>query len=596
MDVQYDRKDFCVKRFAGWLDAFPAVKLSADPAPEVYDQYRVFYRGYIANVRALVEESEKRGEMLKEGSDGELFVKAYEWWGEKLQSYVLGEYAVAIFDQQRLTFLLTHDALGRLPLFYSQKSESFVFGSHLEDLIRHTGIGELDEEYIANYLATGMVIGARTPYRSLRRLLPGQSLHWINGQLRLRKTWDITCIQPVILRSDEEYEERLRFLLHEGVTTALRSEGKVWSELSGGLDSSSIVCMAAHSGNRLEALSVIYSSSKSADEREWMKAVVGQYALPWHTLDGDEVRPFAELPEGFCAEPINVLPSAGLLRRYKALAQFNGVRVILSGFGGDQVFGGDSPKPYYLADLVPLQLGQLGKALRDWQARDEEGRSVTYHFLKNVLRPSLSYWTRRSLAGPEATSPPFWLHLGYVRALRLKRRSRHQVAPRCRSVGQQYFAENIWKTALSAADEQGQIFEWRNPLLYRPLVEFMFAIPWEQRIRPAQDRYLQRRALKGVLPEHIRERHNKVGTAEAAAEGLRNGSPWTELLLARPRVVEKGYVDARAWREVVNQVRFGRMVSMRHFSATATLEVWLRQLEDVRLTPGQYSPASLTGQ
>lgn len=581
-----------MKRFVGRLIGLETPSLHAQPAPEVYDGFSVLYRGYIANLPALIEEFKKRGEVLNDASDGQLFAKAYHWWGEELQSHVLGEYAVAVFNKQSSSLFLTHDSLGLVPLFYSQRSHSFAFSSHLDDLALLGPIDDLDEQYIADYLATCSVISARTPYIDIRRLLPGQSLHWINRHMSVRKTWDITRIQPIILGSDEEYEERLRVLLRAGVTAALRSNGKVWSDLSGGLDSSSVVSVAAQSGARqLSAVSIIHTSSTSADESEWMKVVVRQYALPWHTIDADESRPFSELPQGFCAEPISAMPAAGLFRRYQALAACNGVRVILTGYGGDQVFCGDSPKPYYLADSLPFQLGCLFTALRAWQASDPAKRSLTYHFLKNVLRPSLCYWARRSLSSPEATALPSWICPEYLRAMHLNKRSVHQVAPRCRSVGQQYLAERIWRSGFTAGDECTQPFEFRNPLLYRPLVEFMFAIPWEQRLQPGQDRYLQRRALKGILPEPVRQRKDKAGPAEAEIEGLRNGSPWTELFLTRPRVVERRYVDAHLWREAVNQARFGRIISMRHFVATATMEVWLRQLEQVRrATTLKYCP------
>ena len=517
-----------------------APNLRTQPGSEVYDGCGVLYRGYIANVSALIEESKKRGEVLNNVSDGELFAKAYHWWGEELQSHVLGEYAVSVYNEQRSSLFLTHDALGLVPLFYSQKSDGFAFASHLEDLVLVTGIDELDEEYIADYLATGMILSPRTPYVGVRRLAPGQSLHWINRRLAVRETWDIARIQPIILRNDEEYEEYFRVLLREGVTAALRSDGKVWSELSGGLDSSSVVSVAAHSGaSELEAISIIYTSSKSADESEWMKAVIRQYALPWHTIDADESKHFSELPDSFCAEPINVLPAAGLFRRYQALAESNRVQVVLSGHGGDQIFCGDSPKPYYLADFLPLQLNHLFSALRDWQASSRDKRSLMYLFLKNVIRPSLCYWTRRSLSSPDAAIPPSWIHPEYLRAMGLNKRSAYQVAPRCRSVGQQYLTEMIWKTGFTAGDECTQLFEFRYPLLYRPLVEFMFSIPWEQKLQPNQDRYLQRRALKGILPEQVRRRKNKAGPAEAEFEGLRNESPWTEFFFPTPGLLRQ---------------------------------------------------------
>ena len=204
-----------MKRFVGRLIGLETPSLHAQPAPEVYDGFGVLYRGYIANLPALIEESKKRGEVLNDASDGQLFAKAYHWWGEELQSHVLGEYAVAVFNKQSSSLFLTHDSLGLVPLFYSQRSHSFAFSSHLDDLALLGPIDDLDEQYIADYLATCSVISARTPYIDIRRLLPGQSLHWINRQMSVRKTWDITRIQPIILGSDEEYEERLRVLLRE---------------------------------------------------------------------------------------------------------------------------------------------------------------------------------------------------------------------------------------------------------------------------------------------------------------------------------------------------------------------------------------------
>src|SRR5262249_32522950 len=206
--------------------------------------------------------------------------------------------------------------------------------------------------------------------------------------------------------------------------------------------------------SKLGVLSVVYSSSKSADEREWMEAVVRKYALPWHILDADEAKPFSELPRRFCAEPISVMPFAGLFRRYNALAASHGVSVILTGYGGDQVVCGNSPKPYYLADFLPFQLGNLFTALGNWRANDGAQRSLAYHFVRNVLRPSFCYWVGRSLSNPEATIPPSWIHADYLRTMRLNRRSVRQVAPACRSVGQQYFAEGIWKTGLTAGVER----------------------------------------------------------------------------------------------------------------------------------------------
>jgi asparagine synthase (glutamine-hydrolysing) len=559
--------------------------LEAEPRAEVHDGCRVFSRGYIANVAALTAEAARRNETLADSSPAALFAKAYRWWCEALPSHVLGEYAVAVFDEPASKLLLTHDSLGLVPLFYFEEPGTFAFASHLEDLVPLAETDDLDPEYIADFLATGQALGARTPYRRIRRLLPGHSLLFNNHRIRVRKTWDMARIAPATLRNDEEYAERFLALLAEGVRAALQGDGKVWCELSGGLDSSSLFSIAARTGRaELEAISFVSTSCRHGDEREWMNAVLAEHPLPWHTLDVDETRPFSELPGHFCAEPCPSLIGAALLRRYLGVAESHGVRVILCGVGGDQVCAGDRPRPYHLADSLPLHLPRLLSSLRRWRASDAEERSLMYVVLANVLRPSARYWRRRSLTVSAAGRVPPWIHPDYRRQMGLDRRNTASVVPRCRSVGQQYLAERIGRVGFAptlAWEPSAASIEIRKPFLYRPLVEFMLAIPSEQIFQPGQDRALQRRALTDILPERIRQRMDKTSLVEAYFEGLRNGT-WTEMLSRGPCLVKRGYVDSRLWGEAVDRARYGRMPSMKLFIAAAVLELWLRQLEDVR--------------
>src|SRR3712207_4628922 len=122
-------------------------------------------------------------------------------------------------------------------------------------------------------------------------------------------------------------------------------------------------------------------------------------------------------------------------------------------------------------------------------------------------------------------------------------------------------------------------YELRRPLLHAPLVEFMFGVPWEQRLRPDCDRYLQRRALRRILPESVRLRGNKGAYSQVVFDGLRRSREWTDLLTESPRLAERGIVDLGRWREAVTQARFGRTYTDRHFLTAVSLEAWLQQLE-----------------
>jgi asparagine synthase (glutamine-hydrolysing) len=130
-----------------------------------------------------------------------------------------------------------------------------------------------------------------------------------------------------------------------------------------------------------------------------------------------------------------------------------------------------------------------------------------------------------------------------------------------------------------ARDVGNASFSYRSPLLYRPLVEFFFAIPPEQRIQPDRGRILQRRALAGILPDAVRNRGGKRGGQEAYFDGLRTSTTWLPMLRERQLLAERGYVDAARWREAIERARFGRATTMHQFVTTSALECWFRQRE-----------------
>ena len=107
-------------------------------------------------------------------TDAQLVARAYRRWGEGLQAHLLGEYAFALFDAERGTLLLGHDALGLVPLFVTERGGALTFATDLAELVGATGVGELDEEYLADCLALVRGRDERTPYRHIRRLLPGR--------------------------------------------------------------------------------------------------------------------------------------------------------------------------------------------------------------------------------------------------------------------------------------------------------------------------------------------------------------------------------------------------------------------------------------
>lgn len=560
-----------MKRFLG---AIENGTVSGDP--QTCGDVRVFWRGFIANRRELLDEARRRGEPAADPADGELFARAFRWWGADLQKHVLGEYAVVATDGR--TAVLTHDALGLRPLFYRHAGSRLEFASHLEDLVARTGTGELDLEYVAEHLFADQHWGDHTPYRHLRRLRLGRTLVFRDGRLFERATWDLAAVRPLHLRP-EEYEERLRELIRDAVVGSSRAGGPVWAELSGGLDSSTVVCSASKAGIPLEAISVVFGRSKRADDSKWMREVLDRHPMPWHRIDGDDPLPFSELPRRFSAEPHFGFVNCGWLRRYEEEVRAD---VVLTGLGGDQVFVGDKPTPHFLADSI-VRPHRMIAEVDAWRGADEAKRSRLHWMLNAVARPWLDFLRGRELRNEGAPPAAPWLPAH--RAPR--RRGAESLGRRAGSVGAQSFCEELYGycNQLYPVNQATDAFEYRHPLLYRPLVEFMHAVPWEVKADPRGTRPLQRRALRGLLPERIRLRRSKTDADQPYYEGLRTGRAWIEALTDRPRLVELGLVEGAAWREAVSAARFGQAEFLSSFLATATLEIWLRQFESFRLPP-----------
>lgn len=545
----------------------------------------VLWRGFIANADEIQAEARRRSEGPVDEHEPTMFERAYRWWGARLTSHVLGQYALVIADLINHQLLISNDSLGIVPVFYHHNGSRISVASHLNDLLRLDGLPRLDEEYIAEYLALGYPAGRRTPYAGYHRLLPGSTIVFNRNGRNERQPYnsDGECTEvphgDILDRTDQ-----FRSLLTNAVASAARpGSGRVWAELSGGLDSSSVVCIASNLNVPLEVASIVYSKSKQADESYWMRQTVDAYDISWNRLDGDQFSPFSEVPTRFFAEPSTLPLVSGLDLAYQEMMRENSVDVVLTGLGGDLVLAGDAPEPFHLANYVSrLQIQKTLSALRAWKGGSHEQRSSFYWLWRFAVKPAWRYRIGRVISDRTENSVPSWYDRDYVSRMCLEARARERRAPRASSPQNQAFLDTLRDLSLlisTSRDQYTHDFAYRHPLLYRPLVEYMLSLPWTERVSPAEDRILQRLSLRGILPELIRTRQGKGGPQQAFENGLRGSKAWLDLLLQRSKVVEQGYVNAERWPQAVAQARFGRTQSLRHFYAVIGLEYWLRSLD-----------------
>lgn len=481
-------------------------------------------------------------------TDGVLFAEAYATWGDQFPAKVIGEYAVAVLDRFHGRLVAARDSLGIGRLFRYDDAGAIWLASSLEMLL-----GALpkrpafDRRGLAEYVAGGGVLtSGRTIYDGIREV-PAAHVLTHNGRAAvMRRYWQPDPERRLELRGAGEYDEAFRCLLFAAVRTSLRSHTPVWSDLSGGLDSSAVTAAAAlleRSGsgtgssltNGLGAFSISMSG-----ESEFREEFLAAYPIEQHRVDVDHL-PLFDRYEAPSCHPSKTILYRPIADAAAKLFAFHRVGTHLTGRGGNQLFCGDA---------FPLPQPRWTRWFRD--ARE---------------------WMR---AG-QRRKMPRWLAPGFVDQVRAAEQDPwRERPPLYDSPTRERQYRSILKTANAArfirvADE-------RHPLLYRPLVEFALALPWEHLLRADQDRVIQRRSLRGILPERIRLRTSKGSNPSSLLlRGLRESWPKLQPLTFGRRLAQLDLVQPAAFQAACERLRHGFVADQRRYiTAALSLEMWLR--------------------
>jgi asparagine synthase (glutamine-hydrolysing) len=563
--------------------AHPGVPQSKLSAPLKIGELTIFLRGYVANAKELLPDRASAPPISDTAQYASCFAHAYARWGNDFARHVLGEYSVAIYDVSKRVLLLAHDALGIVPLYYRRDASGIAFASHLDLLVVRDGMQRIDEEYVADYLCYGDHYGERTPYLDVKRLELGIVIEYSARGLVRWKSWGL-CVTSRIRYSDvRDYWDHLRTLVRASVEAAVPGDATTWCELSGGLDSSTVLGIVAQLGRKrgLRSISFVYPESRTADESDYIRAVVDKCGVTPAFLNADAARPFSALPRAFFAEPEHSYINLALHQTYNEILVENDVHFVLTGMGGDAVLFGDGPEPFFFGDLL-LQgrMLALGRQAGRWADGSSEHRPARYWLERCAIKAMARRMRNRLIQD----HPPriSWFAEHYVPGSERNGRPRKSWVPCQASVADSWFLERVLRSAnvVSFWNLRASMrAEFRHPLLSVPLVEFMCAIPWEVKFSPSSDRVLQRVAFQDILPEMVARRETKGSPDQAIYTGFEASATWQRLLTDRAQIVERGYIDHTRWIDAVRLATVGRCESIKHFKAAATLEIWLRQLD-----------------
>jgi asparagine synthase (glutamine-hydrolysing) len=301
----------------------------------------VILNGQIYNYRELRADLIKRGHALRTESDTEVIAHLYEEMGEQCLTQLNGMFAIALWDENKKRLFIARDRLGVKPLYYYDGKDQFAFGSELKALLRCPSVPkEIDPEAIAEYLTLMYVRAPRTPLKNIRKLLPGHYLTVDAQGLRVRRYWDLRDHYDRPTNSSEpEAIERVLELLKDSVRLRLRSDVPVGAFLSGGLDSSAIVAFASQFNKQIDTYSVGFDGD-GFDELGYARVVSKAFQTRHHEKAVKVDDAIKSLPKLVWHLDEPNADSAIVPTFLISEAAGRDLRVILSGLGGDELFGG----------------------------------------------------------------------------------------------------------------------------------------------------------------------------------------------------------------------------------------------------------------
>lgn len=485
---------------------------------------QVIFNGEIYNYRALRQDLAARGHVLRTNSDTEVLVHLYEDFGDTFVTRLRGMFAFALWDGRRKRLLLGRDRLGIKPLYLYRDGEKLLFASELKAILVHPSVTrEVDDLALNEYLTFGMTVGARAIFRNVSKLLPAHVIAAEVGRMDQspQRYWTLGCAGNPQLDT-RQWQEAVRSKVTESVRAHLVADVPVGAFLSGGIDSSLVVaCAAQESSQPIQTFSIGFGEDRF-NELPFARTVAQRYGTAHveEIISPDAVSIMEELAYYF-DEPFG--DSSAIPTYLVAKLARRSVRVVLSGDGGDEAFGGYSR---YLHDIKEAA---MRRRLPEWFRRTTIARAAAIwprvDWMPRPLRAK-SWLTNISLAPGLAYANTLSISEAKLRQALLGRHRRAAVAP---SAAEQVVAATYesWRTddtltAMAATDlavtlpddylvkvdraSMAHGLEVRPPLLDHELLELAMTIPSDFKIRAGRGKWILRQAFAPELPAAVSRR------------------------------------------------------------------------------------------
>lgn len=558
----------------------------------------IVFNGEIYNHRELRPMMAERGHIYRTSSDTETIIHLYEEFGTKGVEHLQGMFSFAIWDAPRRRLVLTRDRLGIKPLYYAVKDDgSLFFASEIKAFIESNAIKpELNYNALADFTTNRYTSGEETLYRGVKRLLPGHTLIWSDGQIHIERYWDVSFSKPAQRLSDREYIERFGELFHECVKSHLMSDVPLGMFLSGGIDSSAIAAVMSRLVREpIKTFSVAFAE-RDSNELEFARIVAHAYQTEHHEIIVSPEQFFDQLPDLIYKEDEPIAHPSSVPLYFVSKLAARHVKVVLTGEGSDELMAGYNK---YRVGIYNLMLGRHYERLTPAGIRNLIRDSIDRLSGASPLRRILQ---RTFLRLPSNIQDAYLDNFAVFSPLMQQQLFTPQAYERMEDRDPyrttiEYIDQSDAETTLDqllAADlktylhellmKQDQMsmaasLESRVPFLDHKLVEFINHLPVEMKLRGWTTKYILRRAMKDVLPPEILTR-KKMGFPVPFGSWIRGQFRGVidEYVLSE-RALERGIFNREYVRDLVARHAAGENHAERLWMLV-NFEIWQRHFFD----------------
>ena len=559
---------------------------------------QITFNGEIYNFRELRRRLDSDDAGWRSDSDTEVILRAYERWGKDCLRYLRGMFAFAIWDDARQELFIARDRLGIKPLYYFNAPGLFLFGSEVRALLASNLVPrKLDPVALWEYLGYQSVPAPRTLVENVRALKPGC---WMTvdaaGIFREESYWDLLENAAPEARGATAGESlrRVRQLLEEAVALHLVSDVPVGAFLSGGIDSSAIVALVREAGQQPRTFSVVFNES-AYDENIYARQIATRFQTDHTEVHLTDEELLGQLPSAlsWMDQPTGDGVNTYIVSR---AVRSTGIKVALSGLGGDEFFGGYpsfkrlrrtmkylrhwAGAPQGLRRLTASAIRTLGgSSIRVNKAAALVGGASTLSSVFPVTRQVLSDEQRHALLIDSWRERVAGMTDPYVELLEEK----YGASPQAEMLSLISYAEGrtyMHDVLLRDTDQMSMAhaLEVRVPLLDHVLVEYLMGLPDERKISNGTPKRLLVESLGGLLPREIVHRP-KRGFTLPFEPWMRNGlRAFCEERLSPERVGSRGFFRPERVRGLWQSFLDGQSnVSWSRLWILVVLEEWLEE-------------------